>query len=635
MKLLCLEITGGWLQAVAMTPEGQQLVVGQGTSAVTVWDIVALPDVGASTAGLLSSAHAPGALLAVCALYRGRANALSGREFLNLKGHNSAIRSVAVSPDGQRLATASDDGTGRVWDLASSRATRTLPAHTNVVSSVAVTRDGKRIVTGSYDGTARVWDIASGQEPLRLEGHAGEIAQVVATPDEKRIIAVDADGKVWVWDAVSGRRLLNFQAHPGPIYCVAVTPNGQRVVTVTSCGSSKVWDIASGAERLELNADGGVVTTVAVTPDGRRIVTGGNDRTARLWDAVSGRELSMLPAGTFWSVAVTPDSRRVILGLVNGTATVWDIAGFSAKSATPRELFSLQGHNDWIQSIAVTPDGQRIITGSQDRTVRVWDAVTGRQLLVLKGHTRPVRSVAVTPDGQRIITGSADGTVKIWEAASPEQVARWKEHEQEAARRLAAWQRPDAGTGGLTPRRSPGFIQDWLVLAPLKLDIGETAVHGANHADPELEREHLQGEAGLQPRAGDRVPGRDPKILWKAYHSEEPILDFNRLVGGRRTVRLVAYAVCYVISERERDDLLLQVGCEDQAKVYLNGQEVYKDILPHLFGAMDRVGTVRLRKGTNVLVLKVRSSLRWLGCARFVERDGNPVNGLQVRLVPE
>jgi hypothetical protein len=231
------------------------------------------------------------------------------------------------------------------------------------------------------------------------------------------------------------------------------------------------------------------------------------------------------------------------------------MAEFSANSAAPRELFSLQGHNDWIQSIAVTPDGQRIITGSQDRTVRVWDAVTGRQLLVLQGHTRPVRSVAVTPDGQQIITGSADGTVKIWEAATPEQVARWKEHEQEAAQRLAAWQRPDAGTGGLTPRRSPGFIQDWLVLTPLKLDEGETGAQG-------LEREHLQGEAGLQPRAGDHVPGRDPKILWKAYHSEEPILDFNRLVGGRRTERLVAYAVCYVISESERHDLLLQVGCE-------------------------------------------------------------------------
>jgi hypothetical protein len=106
-------------------------------------------------------------------------------------------------------------------------------------------------------------------------------------------------------------------------------------------------------------------------------------------------------------------------------------------------------------------------------------------------------------------------------------------------------------------------------------------------------------------------------------------------VGGRRSERSVAYAVCYVISESERHDLLLQVGSEDQAKVYLNGQEVYMDILPHLFWALDRVGPIRLRKGTNVLVLKVRSGLRWLGCARFVDPEGNPAQGLRYSVTPE
>jgi WD40 repeat protein len=599
--------------SVAITPDGQRLVSGDRTGSATVWDVMVHPDIGASTVGLLSSPPSQGAFLAACALYPGRGNRLSEREILILKGHNRWVRSVAVSPDGQRLATASIDGTARVWDLVRGRATRALTGHTQAVSSLAVTPDGKRVVTGSNDGTARVWDTASGRELLRLEGSPGDFDEVAVTRDGKKIVTGGADGNVRVWDAVRGGKPLTFQAHASPISCIAVTPDGQRVVTGTWLGGSKVWDIGSGGERLELKGHFGTVTSVAVTPDGRRIVTGGWEGMTKVWDATSGRELSSLRTGPVRSLAITPDSRCVIVGLGSGTATVWDMAH-------SQELLSLQGHNDLVYSIAVTPDGQRIITGSRDRTVRVWDAATGRQLLILKGNTRPVRSVAVTLVGQQIITGSASGTVQIWGAATPAEVARWTRQEQEAARRLAAWQRPGPG--------APSFIQDWLVLAPLALSGGETSAHG-------LEREQLPGEAGLQPRAGDHLSRGDQRILWKAHHAEEPVLDFNHFVG-RRSDHSVAYAVCYVMSAAERNDLLLQVGSDDMAKVYLNGRVVYTSMVLRVLTTVDLIGPVTLRKGVNVLVLKVVNETGfWEGCARFVDQEGNPAKGLRFSLTPE
>jgi hypothetical protein len=221
-----------------------------------------------------------------------------------------------------------------------------------------------------------------------------------------------------------------------------------------------------------------------------------------------------------------------------------------------------------------------------------------------------------------------DGTLKIWEAAAPEQLARWASQEQEASRQLAAWQRPGVGTGGLTPRRTPGFVQDWLILVPLPLKNCLGWGEG-------LEREQLADEARLQPRAGDHVPVGDREIVWKVHHAEEPILNFNRLVG-KLSNHCVAYAVCYVISPTERNDLLLQVGSDYEAMVYLNGQEVYKNIVQRPLAALDPIGPVTLHKGTNVLVLKaVNEDAKWEICARFVDGEGNPVQGLQIRLTPD
>jgi WD40 repeat protein len=438
---------------------------------------------------------------------------------------------------------------------------------------------------------------------------------VAVTPDGQQIVTGARDGPARLWDAVGGRVIRSFAPPSGGVSAVAATPDGQRIITGGDDGTARFWDAASGHEIFSLKRHFGRVLCVAMTPDGQRLVTGSYDNTAKLWDAASGRELLTFKGHSdgVLSVAVTSDGQRLVTGSIDGKAKVWDMA-------SGRELLSLQGHTGAVWSITLTLDGQRIVTGSEDGTVRLWDALTGRELLALKEYAGPVQSVAVTPDGRRLITASRDGTIKIRQAASPDQIALWARQDQETALRLAAWQRPVAG--------APGFIQDWLILAPIALKAGQRGAKG-------LEREQLPGEANLQPRAGEpvRVDGRE--WTWRAYHGEEPVLDFNRF-AGELSDHHVAYAVCYLISEREREDLLLQIGSDDQAKVYLNGQEVYKHIWDRGLFTLDPIGPVTLRKGMNVLVLKVvNEGLTWEGCARFVDPEDNPAQGLRVTLTPE
>jgi len=87
-------------------------------------------------------------------------DAVSGRELLTFKGHKDEVRSVAFSPDGQRVVTGSADGTAKLWETASGRELLTLNGHNDQVLSVAFSPDGQNIATSSADGTAKVWEAA-------------------------------------------------------------------------------------------------------------------------------------------------------------------------------------------------------------------------------------------------------------------------------------------------------------------------------------------------------------------------------------------------------------------------------------------------------------------------------------------
>jgi WD40 repeat protein len=145
--------------------------------------------------------------------------------------------------------------------------------------------------------------------------------------------------------------------------------------------------------------------------------------TAKVWDTASGRELLTLKGHSngIESVAFSPDGQRIVSGSADATARVWE-------SVTGRELLILQGHSRQINSVAFSPDGQRIVTGSEDYAAKVWEAASGRELLTLGGHSLCIHAVVFSPDGQRIVTGSKDGTAKVWEATSGKELLTLRGH---------------------------------------------------------------------------------------------------------------------------------------------------------------------------------------------------------------
>jgi WD40 repeat protein len=335
---------------------------------------------------------------------------LCHNELFTFKGHTSSVHSVAFSPDGKRLASASAEV--KVWDLARGQVVHTLRGHTLALNSLAFSPDGQRLAGASQDKTVRVWALARDQEARTLKGHTGFVTSVAFSPDGQRLASASVDRTVKVWDAASGQEVLTLKGHTGAVRSVAFSLDGQRLASASADQTVKVWDAARGQEPLTLKCRN-PVQGVAVSPDGQRLASVLHDGTVKVWDWARGQEAVSLkgPTSDVTSVAFSPDGKRLASTSVDGMVKVWDWA-------RGQEVLSLQGHTDSVNSVAFSPDSQRLASASVDRTVKVWDAASGQEVLTLKGHTGAVRSVAFSLDGQRLASASDDGTVKVWEAAS-------------------------------------------------------------------------------------------------------------------------------------------------------------------------------------------------------------------------
>ena len=257
--------------AISINPDGSLLASGGTDKAVTIWEI---------KDGVR------------------RSEALIGHK------KNIAVRGLAFSYDSRRLASASYDGTARIWELNNMKCWRVLSWHTDAVQNVVFSQDGRFIATCSSDATIMVWEANSKRPPLRrLRGHQNMVfgLRFVTLPDQKResLVSTSLDGTVRLWDVESGVPLRVLQGPKTGINGLALfNGNGSNelpseglvVFSVSNGGKVWHWNIESSSlRRIAMPTE---PTSAAISPTGKIVSVGFSDGSLRVLDMANGKVLS-------------------------------------------------------------------------------------------------------------------------------------------------------------------------------------------------------------------------------------------------------------------------------------------------------------------------------------------------------
>jgi cytochrome c len=285
---------GGPVRSVAVSADGQTAISGSFDGSAIRWSLVRntaqqvlrFHESAVNAVAIVDSDHeATGGEDGKIAVWR-NGNQLPERVF---EGHTAPIVSLAVSPDGKTLASASWDRTVRLWPL-SGGGPRVLTGHEQNVNGVAFTGDGKFLISASYDATLRIWPI-SGGEPV-----------VVTLPTPLNTVAVTSDGEIATGGAdgriyflgLDGKTRGDIEIADSPVIALAMSPNGALVAAAGIRGSVGVVERKDRKLVRTLVGPGLPVWSVAFLRDNKTMLTGGTDRLVRRWDASTGEHIGVL-----------------------------------------------------------------------------------------------------------------------------------------------------------------------------------------------------------------------------------------------------------------------------------------------------------------------------------------------------
>ncbi|MBD1925639.1 serine/threonine protein kinase [Trichocoleus sp. FACHB-90] len=248
-----------------------------------------------------------------------------------LKGHSKWVRSVAFSPDGQLLASGSQDETIKLWQPSTGKEIHTLTGHFIRVSSVAFSPDGQILASGtcSLARTIKLWQPGTGNE-IRTLGRwfsrdFSWFNCVAFSPDGHLLASGSQDETIKLWQPVTGKQIRTLTGHSRWIYSVAFSPDGQLLASGSADKTIKLWQPGTGKEIRTLSGHSGSVSSVAFSPDGQLLASGSADKTIKLWQVSTGKEIC-----------------------------------------------TFTGHSNLVYSVAFSPDGQLVASGSEDDTFKIW-----------------------------------------------------------------------------------------------------------------------------------------------------------------------------------------------------------------------------------------------------------------------
>ncbi len=305
----------------------------------------------------------------------------TGELLRTFEGHSSWVLSVAISPDGNTLASASADSTIKLWNLKTGQLHRTLTKHSSWVSAVAISPDGQTLISGSADKTINLWDLSAGQLRRTLTGHSGTVCSLAISPDGKILASGSTDKTIKLWDLNKVELLRTLEGHSDCVQALAISPDGKTLVSGSLDGAIKIWVNSYNPGFFDWINNS---------------FTESNSSRAN-WECV---KTLLEHSSAINSISIQPDGLTFISGSDDKTIKLWNLE--------KRQLLrTLTGGSGFVGSVAISPDGTKLANWSNDWTM-LWNLQTEQQHRTLQGRSRPILSqIVVYPSQVRLEFGQS------------------------------------------------------------------------------------------------------------------------------------------------------------------------------------------------------------------------------------
>jgi WD40 repeat protein/uncharacterized caspase-like protein len=328
----------------------------------------------------------------------------------------------------------------------------TQTGHAGPIYCVVYSPDGRILASASEDRSVKLWDVATRREIRTLMGHSDRVESVAFSPDGKLVASSGDDGRVVVWEVVTGARV-HLYAQSVPIPSIAFSPNGKYLAAWSS--EIRIWDVntwkdvqlikgnSNLAGMIEI-AKGQVQTRLAFSPDSTKLAAF-NSLQLRMFEVPSGKRIKTFSQSSFNSMAFSPDGKIIAIGEMDfrparpgegvggkqfvdfGVVVLWD-------AVRAKKIGTLLGHTEKVTAVTFSPDGRMLASASNDKTARLWDVDKRSEIKTLRGHEEWVNSVAFSPDGRTLASAggsltstSAENKIKLWDVRKGQEIASFAE----------------------------------------------------------------------------------------------------------------------------------------------------------------------------------------------------------------